>query len=153
MERSELLKLVTYNREEGKLYWWNPPQPNTKRLMGKEAGTINVHGYSILMYRKKGYLIHRLIWLIEKGTWPKGVVDHINGIKTDNRIENLRDVTFTQNTRNTYRHRAGKLLGTGWHKNHKRWRAFMRVNGKQVHLGLYDSEQEAHRAYLRATNG
>lgn len=147
------LSLFYYDREKGELYWTNPPQPNTKRLKGKLAGTINRDGYLNVTHMKQGFRVHRIIWYLEKGYWPERVIDHIDGNKLNNKISNLRECSHTENMRNTYRHRAGKLLGTGYHKQHQKWRAFMRRDGRQIQLGMFNSEIEAHQAYLRAVNG
>ena len=69
---------------------------NTK-YANKEVGTISGHGHKQTHLDGDTYYIHRLIWLYVYGSWPENTIDHINGIKTDNRLENLRDVTQAVN--------------------------------------------------------
>ena len=86
----------------------------------------------------------------------EGYIDHINGIKTDNRLDNLRVVTPRQNLQNTKRHRKGGLVGASLCKNTERstrsWRASIYLDGKQTHLGMFETELEAHNAYLTKLN-
>lgn len=152
MQTDDLLRRLNYVRPTGKFYWVDAPEPNAKRLNGKEAGTLDKNGYLVIMYKKKGFKAHRLIWIIETGKANFGIIDHINGNKIDNRVENLREVSHTLNTRNTHRHRKGKLLGCGFHKASQTWRAFARLNGKQVSIGYgFKNEKEAHLAYVNYT--
>lgn len=72
-------------------------------------------------------------------------VDHINGIRNDNRVENLRQVTHQQNGFN-----KPNVKGYYYSKSHKKWQAQIYLNGKRIFLGLYDTEEEARTAYLRA---
>jgi len=72
-------------------------------------------------------------------------IDHINNIKTDNRVENLRQVTAQQNCFN-----RKNTKGYTLHKKTKKWNAYISINKKRIHLGLYDTEAEARTAYLRA---
>jgi hypothetical protein len=72
-------------------------------------------------------------------------VDHINGIRHDNRLENLRLVTHQQNNFN-----RTKAKGYGWNKRVRKWHAQIKIDGKQQFLGNFDSEEDAHNAYLEA---
>ena len=68
--------------------------------IGKRLGSPDGRGYVQLMFNRKKLMAHRLAWFLHYGKWPKAQIDHINGIRDDNRIENLRDVTQTENMRN-----------------------------------------------------
>ena len=92
---------------------------------------------------------HRLIWMLHYGYVPN-IVDHINGIKDDNRIENLRDVTQRENGQNLPCHRKGKLPGAK--KSGKYWNASLSIKGARVSLGSYATEKDAHLAYIAACN-
>ena len=99
--------------------------------------------------------MHRVAWLITHGEWPGGVIDHKNQKKLDNRLENLRDVTRQANTQNNRLRKTGKkygssLAGANWDAHAGRWKSSICVNGKHRHLGRFDTEQEAHDAYLAA---
>jgi hypothetical protein len=146
--REEILELFDYDRTLGTLIWKNPPEPNRKRLLGKVAGTFDKHHYRIVMIKKQCFKVHRVVWFLETGKWPH-IVDHLTGSVLDNRFKNLRDCNVRQNCSNTYRHRDGKLVGAHWHKRQQVWRSHFSKNGKQVHLGNFKTELEAHKAYRR----
>ena len=95
--RDLLLEMYDYNRETGKLYH---KKSRGKAKRGDEVGCVRPIGYRVTMIRKKQFLIHRLIWVIETGSFPDNIIDHINRDKDDNRIENLRDVTQLENLLN-----------------------------------------------------
>jgi hypothetical protein len=99
-------------------------------------------------------MAHRVAWVHFYGGWPKNVIDHINGDKTDNRIANLRDVPHALNMHNqraaSAHNKRSSLLGAHWHKNGGRWRSNITVAGVTRHLGCFDTEQEAHAAYVEA---
>lgn len=118
-----------------------------KKTIRRQAGDIagrNVHGYWKVGINKKEYPAHRLAWLYVYGYWPNNLIDHINGNPLDNRIENLRDVTHRENNQNLSYHRDGKLWGASFHSDRGKWRARVRVDGKDIHLGYFDTELESH---------
>lgn len=139
---------LEYKKETGQLVWKN--NRGTLACKGKVAGYKHAEGYLMLEYKGKGYLQHRIVWYLHHAAWPKGEIDHINGNKADNRIENLRDVPKRTNLTNTHKHRAGKLPGTYYQKKRKSWRARYRYKGKEFYLGEYPSQEEAHMAYIKA---
>lgn len=102
--------------------------------------------------RKRLYRAHRLAWLYVHGEWPDGQVDHINGVKHDNRIANLRVATNQQNAIN----RAVRMdntsgyKGVSWNKRSGRWLAHISYGGKIRHLGLFDDIEDAITAYSLA---
>lgn len=112
--------------------------------IGSFAGTKNREGYLAIHVGHKKYLAHRLAWLCVTGNWPKQYIDHKNGIKHDNRICNLQDVSRSVNGRNTQKHREGKLPWCTFVEATKKWTAQITVNGKQKYLGCYDTQQQAH---------
>ena len=114
------------------------------------AGRITTNGYVQIVVDGKQYMAHRLAWLYIHGEWPRQQVDHINGCKTDNKIENLRDVSQSENLLNQKKSRNGKLLGVSWHKVTKKWSARLQINKKLNFLGYFDTEIMAHQAYLEA---
>ena len=75
-------------------------------------------------------------------------VDHVDGNRANNQLENLRIVTVRQNQQNRHKHRNGKLVGASYHKRNKKWVAKIVIEGKQKHLGYFESEQLAHEAYV-----
>ena len=118
------------------------------------AGRINVQGRMQIGVDKKQYFVHRLVWLFETGSWPEGMLDHINGDPLDNRLRNLRPTNFTLNGQNqkAYRpnNKSAKLLGVSWHKHKRKFIASIKVNGHKKHLGYFDTAELAHTAYVTA---
>ena len=110
-------------------------------------------GYRRVSFDSERYLAHRVAWLYVHGHWPVYDIDHINGNKDDNRIENLRDVEDVVNKQNLRKARANNrsgYLGVTTHIPGRQWRASVHLNGKRHHIGLYDSPEKAHQAYLIA---
>ena len=114
---------------------------------GYTAGCLNEQGYIQIRFKKKIYKVHRLVWLFEHGNWPKNNLDHLNGIRSDNRIQNLRECTAKTNCQNYERYRSGNLVGASYHKHVKRWVSRWAFDGKMFYLGYYDTEKEASDAY------
>jgi len=111
-------------------------------------------GYVQVMVRGKRLSVHRVVWEYFNGPIPEGMqVDHKNGIKHDNRLENLRLVTPRQNAQNTKQHRSGRLPGCSFHKGHSKWSSRVTVDGRTRHLGYYDTEQEAYEIYKKHIDG
>jgi hypothetical protein len=140
-----LKSILQYDKDTGLFTW----VINKSGIRGLIAGSIDFKGYRIIGINNKRYRSHRLAWLYVYGKLPMGIIDHINGIVDDNRIENLRDVTSRINNQNTKSHRSGKLVGCSWAKHTNRWMARIKTNGKTKYLGYYDTELEAHKAYLK----
>jgi len=154
--------LLDYNPETGEFTWkvrdkkyceddskWR--MINT-RDAGKLAGCVYSDGYRYITILLKTYRAHRIAWLHYYGEWPENQIDHINRVRDDNRIENLRDVTQSQNqwNRSIQTGRTSKYNGVVWHKRDKKWQAAIRINGKKKHLGYFVLEEDAARAYDRA---
>lgn len=110
------------------------------RYAGAEAFTSLNKGYRVGSVRKVLYLAHRVAWAMSTGEWPKDEIDHINGIREDNRLENLRSVTPSENRRNQGRPKdnTSGVMGVGWHSQKSKWRAFITVDRRMQHLGLFD---------------
>lgn len=152
-----LRKRLRYEPETGRLFWrecdamsnrWNT------KYAGKEAFfSLSRNGYKI--GRLAGYqqiLAHRVIWALCNGEWSNQQIDHINGDKIDNRIENLRSVTNQENGRNASRRsdNTSGVVGVGWFKRASCWRAQIRVNGKDIHLGSFQDFNAAVSARKKA---
>lgn len=107
-------------------------------------GSVNL--YEVVRYQYRTISLHRLIWLEHYGVWPKGVIDHINGDSLDNRIENLRDVSASENSRNLKCHRRGKPLGVSKLKYGK-WQAQLPRSsvqpGQKTYIGVFDTAEQA----------
>ncbi len=108
-------------------------------------------GYVRIRLCGKTFGAHRLAWLWVHGELPDGEIDHRNGIKSDNRIENLRDVSHEINTANLVAPQSNNTSGHLGVTRHKgRWRAQISVNGKMRYVGLFATAEAAHQAYLSA---
>lgn len=142
----ELKRMFTYR--DGQLIWNEGVKFRAKEV-GKPAGFKDSGGYMIVSLRGRTRLVHRVIWFMHTGENPP-MIDHINGNKSDNRIENLRAVDCRANQQNRKEHREGKLLGALWSKRDKLWSSRFVENGKKVHLGTFPSAIAAHEAYLSA---
>ena len=106
--------------------------------------------------KERKFRLHQLAWLYVHGSWPFPMIDHINQIKTDNRIENLREVNNSQNCQNKsiYKTKSGLprsgFKGVHWIKTQNKWRASIGHNGKLMHLGLFDDPEKAFFVYKQA---
>lgn len=125
----------------------------TRTRTQKPAKSLDVYGYIQVGYLGKIYKAHRLIWAIVYGTFPEGVIDHINGNRSDNRLDNLRIVTRQQNShnqKNPHKTNKSKHLGVCWNKRSSKWQAGISVNNKTIYLGVFETVEQAHNAYVEA---
>lgn len=148
--RSAAMEALAYNSETGQLTWKATRGPLAQA--GAVAGRVTKGGYRHLTFDGKRYFAHRMAWLIVHGCLPSGDIDHINGVRDDNRIANLRDVSRAVNMQNQRNARSNNyssgLLGVTW--NRGRWTSQIQVDGKSRNLGRFDSKEEAYVAYLKA---
>ena len=138
-----------FDYKDGGLYW-RVQRPCIE--IGQRAGYTGNSGYRIININRKNYREHRLVWLWHYGTMPLNQLDHINRIRNDNRIENLRECTTKENhqnrsigTNNTSGH-----IGVSWDKKPNKWKAHITVDGKSSHLGYFERLEDAVAARLNA---
>jgi hypothetical protein len=147
---------LDYDSTTGIFVWKNRPvdhftndvsaKKSNTRWAGKQAGSINkVHGYIGIFLFGRRMQAHRLAWIISNGDISLGEIDHINGIRSDNRIENLRLVTRSENHKNTKRpkHNSSGFIGVSWHIGCNKWQAYIKINGKVRYLGMFDHLDDA----------
>lgn len=117
----------------------------------KKVGT-NLNGYLTTTLGKKRYLVHRIVWCMFHGRWPTAQLDHINGIRNDNRIENLRECTNTENNRavGIKKNNTSGYKGVTFNKASGKFYAYIRVDYKRIHLGVWESPTDAAKAYNEA---
>ncbi|GGJ39403.1 hypothetical protein CDQ92_13080 [Sphingopyxis bauzanensis] len=147
----ELRQLVRYEPETGKFYWLpreadtQPKRTWNTRYAGKKADRPNGHGYCRIGIFNRDSMAHRVAWCLFYGEWPEKMIDHINGDPTDNRIDNLRLTTPSDNQKNAKRPKSNTSghCGVGWHKQRRKWRAYVQTNGKHISLGFYDEKSDA----------
>ena len=126
--------VFAYNRATGNLLW---------KHTGKRAGSLHHTGYIKVQYKKKAYQAHRIIWEMYNSAIPEDMeIDHINRVRTDNRLSNLRLVNRNQNQWNR------EARGTA--RSGSKWMARIRKHGELHYIGTYDTEELAHQAYLLA---
>jgi hypothetical protein len=137
--------LFEYDKETGNLIWKIKPSSRGHHVKaGDIAGTLKSHGYLCVGINYNSYRAHRLIFLMHKGYLPK-TIDHINGDKLDNRIENLRAATVGQNQHNrrTNANNTSGYKGVSWNKALKKWTARITLERKIIHLGYFANVEEA----------
>lgn len=149
---AELRELLRYDTESGELFWLVNRRAGAR--MGGRAGTIVHDGYRVITINGRKYSAHRLAWFLAHGAWPRNYIDHINGVRDDNRLNNLRDVSASVNSQNlrgvTRRNVSTGFLGVTQHKLLKKFQSQITCNGKTHYLGLFSSAEAAHSAYLEA---
>lgn len=149
-------EMFRLDAETGRLFWRErPPKHFSSRqtwlrintmYAGKIAGSVdNSDGYRRVRGRDLDVRAHRLVWLLFAGEWPAGEIDHINGIRDDNRPVNLRCVTRSENSKNQALHKNNTSGTTGvvWSKKERRWRAQMRLDGKSIVFGYFRTIEQA----------
>jgi len=145
----QIQRLLHYNSTSGKLYWkfredrdksWNT------RYAYKEAfTTIDAHGYLVGKINYKCYKAHRVAWALFHSSWPTEVIDHINRIKTDNRIDNLRDTNKSVNTLNAKlsSNNTTGIKGISYDRTRDRYVVYTTVHRKRKYLGFPKTFDEA----------
>lgn len=148
LTKHELEQWLSYDPETGIFTWL---VNRGKARSGKKAGSLNGRRYLAIRIDGKSYSAHRLAWLAFYGEWPIGEIDHINRIKTDNRIANLRVASSSQNewNKNLQKNNKSGYRGVSWCTNELRWRAGIKINGRQIRIGTYDTPEEASVAYWK----
>ena len=135
-------KVLKYDPTTGIIRW---------KRANKIAGAVKHGTYLVIGLGRKTYQAHRVAWLLYYRKWPKYQIDHINGIFTDNRISNLRDVRQESNQQNIIDKRSDNssgYRGVDWSKQKQKWRARIRINGVSMHIGFFDTAEDAGLAYL-----
>ncbi|HBS2788809.1 TPA: HNH endonuclease [Klebsiella pneumoniae] len=136
---------LSYSPEDGQLRW---KLNSNNTFEGMVAGCGDGKGYVLIGLGGVKYKAHRLAWLLSFGEWPPGPIDHINGIKSDNLLSNLRVASTLQNNRNSRsKGGASSFKGVDFHKAASKWRARIRVDGKRINIGHFSSERQAAFAY------
>jgi len=123
-----------------------------RKPIGSLAGGINSDGYTTIRIDNRAYLAHRLIWKMHHGTEPN-VIDHINRNRNDNRIENLRNCTTSDNASNRSMHKnnTSGITGVSWKRDKKKWGAQITMHGRCIKLGNFDCPLMAALLFQRAT--
>lgn len=147
---AEVLAALSYDPLSGQLAWRHA---RGGRTASSGIGCLRSDGYMAVSFKDNKLLVHRLIWFIVTGTWPNEV-DHIDGDRTNNRWGNLRDVVRAENRQNLAaenpNNKSTGLVGASFDTRHNRYRSYIVIGRKQIHLGYFDTAKLAHTAYLSA---
>lgn len=149
-------EFVTYDPATG-LFWHNKRDRSRfttdghwKGWNNRNAGkncfqTRNVEGYNIGSILGKNLYAHRVAWFLAYGKWPDGEIDHINGLRHDNRLSNLRDVKRIENGKNQgiKANNTSGVVGVMWDKKEKTWRSKINSAGETIYLGSFKNFDEA----------
>lgn len=139
---------LDYNPENGEFRWKKTKFPSK---LGAIAGGLNNKGYTVIELKGKFYSAHRLAWAYMTNAWPKTFVDHINGIRNDNRFCNLRLANSSGNRCNSGKNKnnTSGYKGVVFKPGNKLrpWQAATKQNGKWIYIGAFKTPEEAHAAY------
>jgi hypothetical protein len=144
-----LRNVLAYEPTTG-LFTWLVRTSNRVRV-GDVAGSEGCN-YLVISVDGSRYLAHRLAWFYVTGEWPPGDIDHKDTNYLNNAWDNLRPATRSQNNANTHRPTTNTsgFKGVWWNPPTCNWRAHIQVNGRHIHLGLFDTPENAHAAYCAA---
>lgn len=141
-----LLELFIYRPETGLLLHRRARGMGISRVLALQpAGTVGRGGYLSVTIDGRIFRGHRVCWAIHFGAWPPTFLDHINKVKLDNRIANLREATKSENSQNAKvrSDSTSGVAGVGWQEDRKQWRARITVDGVVHNLGRYDRLEDA----------
>lgn len=150
IDLDNLKNQLSYDEQTG-IFRWKVSKRGLR--IGDLAGSKRQHGYIAIRIDKQLIYAHRLAWFYMYGTWPIGEVDHIDGNRLNNSKANLRDVepiVNKQNIRSARSDNACGLLGVFLDKRSNKYVSKLQTNGKQKWLGLFETPEKAHQAYLEA---
>jgi hypothetical protein len=153
---TDLTELIRFDENSGEYSWryrslkwfkrpadqvmWNKRFAGAKLFQSKTSG-----GYNQIGLLGKIYKAHRIVWAFHHGEWPKGFIDHVNGVRDDNSIANLRVVTSEENAKNasvSSKNKSG-YPGVRWDPKMRKWRVQISKNRRRQHLGFYSTLEEA----------
>ena len=149
LTQDELKDRLHYEPDTGLFTWRHTT--GSKSKAGRVAGGYDTQGYVLVGMGRRLYRAHRLAWLYVYGVWPNHTIDHINRVRHDNRIINLRMATQAQNCQNM----SARVTNTSGfvgisQRSSGRWSARIRCNYKYIYIGTYDTPEEAYQAYQKA---
>ncbi len=149
----ELLKEL-FEYHDGMLFWRQNTYAGIRLIEAHtRAGSQQSNGYRVIGIEGKLVKEHRLVWILLNGKIPENAqIDHKDGVRNNNNIDNLRLALqgYADNNQNKSRYISNKsgYIGVFWNKVANKWQAQIRIKGKAIHLGLFDTPEEASEAYL-----
>ena len=147
MNISKARELFDYAPLSGKLFWKISPSNSVKK--GAEAGLKKDSGYIRIMYKGKNYYAHRVAYMIHYGIEPLEV-DHINGVKDDNRASNIRSVAHKDNSRNQKKRSTNTTGYNGVVRKRGKFQSRICVDGETINIGVFDTASDAYKARKKA---
>lgn len=140
-----------YDHKSGYLWRIKESSFANNRKLPRLAGYLRADGYLAVKFNNKRYLAHRICYSLyhNKNISEIKIIDHLNGIRGDNRIENLMEVSNRQNSQNKEKNRKGKLVGCYYHKKQKKWMSRYKIKNKSYWIGYFNTEILAHTAYIK----
>jgi len=140
--QGELKELLDYDPRTGIFIWKG--KKGSRACKGKTAGTTDAYGYIVIRINNVLYKAHRLAWFYTHGEWPETNLDHINRIKNDNRIKNLRVASQSLNMHNVKRLATNSgFVGVSWDSYRNKWVSRIKVDYKTKFLGRFDRKCDA----------
>ena len=145
-------ELLAYDPEKG-IFTWKVNRGGRAKA-GTEAGAVMSNGYIAIRVNNTLYYAHRLAWFMIYGEWPSKHIDHIDNNPDNNQIANLREATQSENMQNrkTYSNNKSGFKGVSFHDPSAKFRAQIRIDGKNTFIGSYPTAELAHKAYVEAAN-
>lgn len=150
LTRETLIENLRYDPVTG--YFYRLRSSSWAKIGDRAGRKDDPETYTLIGLLGHKYTAHRLAWLYVHGEFPKGMIDHINRDKSDNRIENLREVTRAQNAMNSKMNvkNSSGYKGVFFHRGRQEWRAQINIRNRVVNIGKFASAEAAHLARLRA---
>ena len=148
LSRDEILKYLSYDRENG-IFTWKIARG--RQPSGAIAGSVTSRGYVRIIFNKRQYFSHRLVWIVETNAQPAQFIDHIDGNRANNRIINLREASNYENQQNRKKCQSNSksgLLGASPCDGTRPWLAQITINGKKKRIGCFKTKEDAHSAYM-----
>ncbi|RYM55654.1 HNH endonuclease [Serratia proteamaculans] len=143
-----LQSILDYDPDTGVFSWTENSRGKRRK---SHAGSIKNDGYVAIGIRGKYYKAHRLAWLYVHGAWPEDAIDHINRDRSDNRVSNLRECSLVDNQMNrSAQIGSSARKGVSFDRKSGKWTSGIRLHGKYIYLGRYETEEEAHAVYCLA---
>ena len=149
----QLRAVLDYRPDLGLFFWRDRPDIRPSANAGKrgtQAGTPRKNGYIGICINGRQYFAHRLAWLYVHGHWPAAEIDHINEVRADNRIANLREASHGQNNTRSRARADNKSGALGVFRCGYKWQAQIMHEGVKYHLGVYETIEEAKAARDKA---
>lgn len=135
--------VLSYDPDTGHFFWEVGRQGRVN--IGDRAGCLNSLGRYVIRYNGKLYLRSRLAWLYTYGCWPEGIIDHVDGNPTNDKLDNLRDVSRQVNAKNSSRSSSNTsgVTGVSWYSRDSKWSAYINTADGKKHLGYFEDKEDA----------